>query len=288
MNGFICVDKPRGPTSYGIVARIKRQLKIRRAGHCGTLDPNATGLLIIAIGKATRLIPWLKLEPKMYEFDITFGSETDTLDSEGPVIKTGGRIPEKSEIDSVVPFFTGTIPQVPPRYSAIKIRGTRAYKLAREGKEFTPPERSIEISSLSLKSFSSTVGKARLEVACSAGTYIRALARDIAAKLGTAGYASHVRRTALGGYTLEKAINPDKCTIENVGSIISIKEMFSHCPTTTVTAAQKKALFNGRDLTLPVTINDNNPVLALNGEGMFIALLSRQARNRFHPEMILN
>ncbi|MBD3347089.1 MAG: tRNA pseudouridine(55) synthase TruB [Chitinivibrionales bacterium] len=287
MNGFICVDKPGGPTSFAVVAQVKRQLKISKAGHCGTLDPNASGLLILALGKATRLIPCLSLEPKIYEFDITFGAQTDTLDPEGSIIKENEKIPEENELRAVIPDFTGRIEQTPPRYSAIKIKGKRAFALAREGKEFDLPRRTVSIFSLTLDTFDQSQGIAQLTVSCSSGTYVRSLARDIAEKLGTCGYASSIKRTGMGRYSVKKAVTPDRITAENTDYIISISEMLDDLPRIFVDRDQVKALSNGQDLSLPVKTQNGKPVLAMDEESGFVALLTPCDANKFHPDIVI-
>ena len=132
MDGFLCIDKPKGPSSFAIVAQVRNVLGAKKIGHCGTLDPAATGLLVIAIGKAPKLLPFLDLNPKKYVFSVKFGTQTDTLDSQGAETVTGGRMPDAAEIERVLPEFTGEIDQVPPSFSAVKIGGVRAYRMARK------------------------------------------------------------------------------------------------------------------------------------------------------------
>ena len=139
--GFLCIDKPAGPSSYAIVASVRRQCSGIKVGHAGTLDPAATGLLVLALGRATRLLHYLPLEPKCYLFGIRFGSRTDTLDASGKTVEDGGRIPLMSELEAALNGFSGSMLQTPPEFSAIKIGGVRAYRIAREGGRCKPAPR---------------------------------------------------------------------------------------------------------------------------------------------------
>ncbi len=146
MDGFLLIDKPAGPTSFAVVKHVRSFCRRCKIGHAGTLDPAASGLLIVALGNATRLLEFLPTEPKVYTFIVSFGSETDTLDAEGRVTRSGGRIPGEDEIRSVLPRFVGKQMQVPPRFSALKIKGKRAYDLARGSEDFTLAPRSSDHS----------------------------------------------------------------------------------------------------------------------------------------------
>ena len=136
MDGFLFVDKPAGPTSFDVVRRVRKLLGVAKAGHAGTLDPLASGLLICAVGNATRLLPYVPAEPKRYAFRMKFGSETDTLDREGTVVAEGGRVPGRGEVKGILKRFSGQLSQLPPKFSAVKVDGVRAYGLARKKQEF--------------------------------------------------------------------------------------------------------------------------------------------------------
>ena len=212
LNGWIILDKPLGLGSTNCVGWVKRALREAgepktRVGHGGTLDPLATGVLPIAIGEATKLAGHMLDATKGYDFTITFGSQTDTLDLEGQVIATSDHRPTPAEVAAVLPRFTGPIEQVPPKYSALKVDGQRAYTLARAGKEFELKTRAVTIKALSIIAADDT--SATLSATVSKGTYIRSLARDIALALGTVGHVTMLRRTRAGPFGLEQAISLD-------------------------------------------------------------------------------
>ena len=217
MTGFVNVFKPEGMSSARAVARIK-YLTGTPCGHMGTLDPLAEGVLPVGVGNASRLFDYFLSKQKTYLARFVFGATTETLDREGEVVK-GGRIPSEGEIAAVLPRFTGEIGQVPPRYSALSVDGQRGYRLARGGKEFDLPERRVTIAGITLKG-QTAPDEFAFEIVCGAGTYIRALARDIAAALGTQGYMSRLRRTASGPFTEESAVLPERLDRENISSFL--------------------------------------------------------------------
>jgi tRNA pseudouridine55 synthase len=240
MNGWIILDKPRGLGSTQAVAAVKRNLREAgygkvKVGHGGTLDPLAEGVLPIALGEATKLCGRMLDSDKIYEFTIEFGSETDTLDAEGEVVRTSGRRPPLAAVAAVLEHFTGEIEQVPPAYSAVKVGGERAYDRARSGESVEMRPRKVTVHSLRMahpgdpqplrSNFATTAGRpdgfdprAPLELAdaitlltnVSKGTYIRSLARDIAHALGTIGHVAFLRRTKAGPFTENQAISLDK------------------------------------------------------------------------------
>lgn len=218
ISGWLVIDKPAGTGSTQVVGQTRHLLNASKNGHCGTLDPFATGVLPIAFGEATKLIPYVTDGEKEYEFLLKFGETTDTLDCEGEIVQNGGRIPSEAEIKAILPTFVGTIIQVPPAYSAIKINGQRAYDLARGGKEVKMPERQIEIYGLELLEMPAP-DQARLRVRCSKGTYVRTLGADIAVKLGTFGYLRELRRTKCGNFDLSQ-----KILLENLKNIEYVRE----------------------------------------------------------------
>ena len=177
VHGWIALDKPLGMTSTHAVAVVRRLLNAKKAGHAGTLDPLASGLLPLAFGEATKTVPYVVDGEKAYRFTVTFGIETDTDDSEGRVVSQSDQRPSESEILAALPRFTGSVTQVPPRFSAIKIDGERAYDLARGGEAVELQPRIVEIHTLTLVSFDGQ--SAVLEAECGKGTYVRAIARDL-------------------------------------------------------------------------------------------------------------
>lgn len=193
IHGWVGVDKPTGISSAHCLNKIKRILSIKKIGHTGTLDPFASGVLCVAIGEATKTIQFINSDIlKKYEFVIQFTKETDTLDCEGKVTATTDKIPDRKQLIDVLPKFIGFITQIPPKFSAIKVKGERAYNLARKGYEFELKPREVYIKHLELLDFCDD--KAKLLVECSKGTYIRCLGAEIARSLGSLGYLNYLRR----------------------------------------------------------------------------------------------
>ncbi len=207
ITGWINLDKPVGVTSTDMVTAVKRALNAAKAGHAGTLDPLATGILPIALGEATKTLYYVTDTMKAYTFTITWGEQRDTDDLEGKVIATSNNRPTDAQITASLPDFIGHIMQTPPQYSAIKINGERAYDLARAGQVVEIAAREIYIETLTL--VSTTPDTATLSCTCGKGTYVRSIARDLAEKLGTKGYISALRRTRVGCFAEKNAISLD-------------------------------------------------------------------------------
>jgi tRNA pseudouridine55 synthase len=200
VHGWLILDKPIGMTSTHAVARAKRLFSAKRAGHAGTLDPLATGCLPIALGEATKTVPFVMDGRKTYRFTVHWGEERDTDDAEGRITATGETRPTLPEIEALLPAFMGTISQVPPRFSAIKIEGERAYDIARDGHEVELQARPVEIHTLRLVELPDA-DHAVFEAECGKGTYVRAIARDMGRVLGCRGHVSALRRTRVGSFT---------------------------------------------------------------------------------------
>lgn len=196
VNGWLVFDKPVGMTSTHAVSRLKHLFNAKKAGHAGTLDPLASGILPIAFGEATKTVPFVQDGEKAYRFRVAWGARTDTDDSEGTVVATSASRPERAALDALLPAFTGTIMQRPPAYSAIKVNGERAYDRAREGETVELPPRPVTILSLTVTSFSPD--EAVFEARCTKGTYVRAIARDLGEALGCLGHVTALRRTRVG------------------------------------------------------------------------------------------
>lgn len=213
LNGFININKENGITSNDVVFKVKKLLfpifgKVK-IGHTGTLDPLATGVLPIALGEATKTIQFQMSGKKTYIFNITFGASTTTDDKEGEINKTSDNIPTKEEIEKILPSFLGAIEQIPPKYSAIKINGKRAYTLARDGKDFELQPRPNFIHNLKLLSQISDT-EFRFEVTANKGFYVRSIGRDIATALNSYGYISYLHRTQNGKFDINDSISLDK------------------------------------------------------------------------------
>lgn len=203
-----CIDKPDGWTSFDVVARIRSITGCRRVGHGGTLDPFATGVLVVGIGPATRLMRYLSAGRKIYEATMRFGAETDSEDLTGEVVAENETIPSADDLAAALPDFTGAIMQVPPRLSAVHVDGERSYRRARRGEDVEPPARQVEIHRIELLGMEGS--EARLEVECGGGTYIRSLARDLGRALGAAAHLSALRRTGVGPFGIEQALSLDE------------------------------------------------------------------------------
>ncbi len=206
MHGFICIDKPLGITSHDVVAIVRRISRIKRIGHAGTLDPGASGVLVLAIGPTTRLIEYVQDETrKTYVATITLGIATDSDDADGSVLSQMPVVAHpEATISTVLRSFVGAIMQIPPKVSAIHVDGKRMYDLARQGIAPDLPARPVHIYAITLLSF--TADSLQVQVTCGKGTYIRSLARDIGAALGTVAHLSALRRTAVGSFSVETSV----------------------------------------------------------------------------------
>lgn len=209
VHGWIVLDKPVGVTSTNAVARVKRAFQAAKAGHAGTLDPLASGILPIALGEATKTVPFVVDGLKSYRFTVRWGVETETDDSEGEVQQRSDMRPPRADIERLLPDFTGEIEQVPPRYSAIKVEGARAYDLAREGDEFQLAPRIVQVNRLAILELPDK-DHAIFEAECGKGTYVRSLARDLGRALGCFGHVSALRRTRVGPFKEDATISLDK------------------------------------------------------------------------------
>lgn len=199
INGWLVLDKPYGLTSNDALGKLKRIFSPQKVGHAGTLDPRATGCLPIAFGEATKTVSFVMQGRKVYRFEVTWGAETDTDDTEGAVTATSGHRPDANAICAVLPAFTGTILQVPPKFSAIKVAGERAYDLARDGEVVELDPRPIDVHRLTLVACPDS-DRAVFEAECGKGTYVRALARDLGRRLGTCGHVTELRRLLVGPF----------------------------------------------------------------------------------------
>ena len=206
VHGWLIFDKPQGINSTRAVAQVKRLYDAEKAGHAGTLDPLATGVLPIAFGEATKTVPFVVEGSKAYRFTVRFGIETDTDDAEGKEVAKSDARPSRSEIEATLSRFTGEITQVPPRFSALKVDGARAYDLARDEEEFELEPRSVSIARLTLITHPDK-DHCVLEAECGKGTYVRALARDLGRALGTLGHVAALRRTRVGPFGEENAVS---------------------------------------------------------------------------------
>jgi tRNA pseudouridine55 synthase len=206
LRGFINVDKPRGPTSFDVVRRIRRAARTRRVGHAGTLDPDATGVLLVGLGRVTRLMRYLQETTKSYRGRIVFGVATDTLDASGAVLERAEMALTRDQIERATRAFTGDIEQVPPMVSALKVGGKKLYELARKGQEVERASRRVHVSDYVVESFEpGPYPEAVVRVDCSSGTYVRTLAADLGTALGGCAHLASLQRLRVGSFTLDEA-----------------------------------------------------------------------------------
>ena len=246
MIGIILVNKPSGMTSSNVVVKIRHISKVKRVGHLGTLDPLASGVLPICLGKATRLFDLFLQKDKSYVAHIEFGKLTDSLDIDGKVISENGKVPSREEILNVLPKFIGKISQMPPSFSSKVINGVRAYKLARLGQEVQLKPCDVTITKLELLS---QINENTYEflVSCSSGTYIRSLARDIAEALGTQGTISKLTRVQSGDFIIENCIDLDKISNENIkDNLISLETVLEKFNKIELSKKNVENIFNGK------------------------------------------
>lgn len=210
MNGVLHAIKPPGMTSSNLVVALKRILNTKKIGHTGTLDPGACGVLSVCVGRATKVADYLMSGRKAYIAGVRFGAATDTMDSYGKAVQTGGRHIELSELRDACAAFLGDLGQVPPMYSAIKVNGQKMYQLARQGKEVILPARRVTVYSIDILEFNKNENSCLLNIECSKGTYIRSLCSEIAQKMGTLGYVSFLLRSQAGTVNVKEAFTLDE------------------------------------------------------------------------------
>ncbi len=285
-NGMLLLDKSGGMTSHDVVARVRRIVGERRVGHAGTLDPMATGLLIVAVGPSTRLLRFVQAETKRYVGTIQLGVATDTLDADGTVV---ARAPvpaiDEDAMAKAAASLTGPQQQVPPMVSAIKIGGERLYDLARRGVEVDRPPRSITVESFRLTPDSDD--RWDFDVVCSTGTYVRVLASDLAQRLGTLGHLTALRRTAIGVHDVRDAMTLE--ALEDAmrlgrSPIAPARAMVQHLASMTVDDDVVRRIVRGQrfDIVSPV---DGSTVAALDRAGELVAVLGRRG-DQWQPEIV--
>ncbi len=253
VHGWVVLDKPRGMTSAHAVTVVRRAFRAAKAGHAGTLDPLATGVLPIALGEATKTVPFAVAGTKLYRFAVRWGEARATDDAEGIVVATSDRRPTEAEITAVLPRFTGTISQRPPSFSAIKVSGRRAYALARSGAPADLAARTVVVKRLELIAMPG-FDDAVFEAEVGPGTYVRSLARDLAEALETRGFVAELRRLAVGRWTLAQAISLDNLAALGhspaaSGHLLPLETALDDIPALALTEDQAKALRCGRSVT---------------------------------------
>ncbi len=268
MDKIILLDKTEGLTSQQAVSLVKRRMGIKKAGHTGTLDPLATGLLIVCTGEATKVSRFLLDLPKKYETTIKFGERTDTFDSCGVVTETGSADIDRGALEAELALFLGRTKQMPPMYSALKKDGKPLYELARQGIEVVREEREVEISELTILDFEPPF--ARLMVSCSKGTYIRALADDIGIRMGTFAHVASLRRTAIGPFDVKDSVRPGELGPEGAGpasaALIEIDRALGFLEEVKTEAQDLKKIQNGAPFRARLPISGSVRIKAPDGK----------------------
>jgi tRNA pseudouridine55 synthase len=297
MDGLILIDKPIGWTSHDAVSFLRGLLKEKRTGHTGTLDPAATGLLLVLLGKATRLAKFYGGYKKEYTATVKLGCETDTLDPEGKIIRELS-VPalDRRKVEEVFSSFTGENEQIPPAYSAVKIGGEPLYRLARKGLDVQAPPRRVTIYALELLELSEE--EFSFHVVCSSGTYIRSLAKDISEALGTCGHLVSLRRTAAGVYSVEDALSlePKPAPEEASNRVMQIDMLLPELPGVRLTPPGAEDVCHGRpplgaDFILIPELREGSPVRMIDESGKLLAIgeaAGEGAKNPILPKVVLS
>ncbi len=299
VSGWICLDKPYDLTSTHAVSRIRRAFNAQKAGHAGTLDPLATGILPIALGEATKTVPYLVDADKAYRFTIAWGRTTATYDREGEVTAESDVRPTVAEVEAALPAFVGEISQVPPAYSAIKVDGERAYDLARAGETFELAARIVTVHSARVAE-APDADHITLEIECGKGTYVRAIARDLAEMLGACGHVHALRRTRVGGFTEQNAVTLE--FLEDLGYgprqselLLPVETALDDIPELAVTAEDAFRLKQGRAIvlvprqveTLKARLKPGSRTVSAMAGGSVVALCEMRA-GRLEPTRVFH
>lgn len=283
LSGILNVDKPRGMTSHDVVDAVRRLAGQRRVGHAGTLDPMATGVLLVCLGQATRVAEYLMASPKRYRATIVLGVATDTFDAEGKIVSEGGRTDvDREEIEAALASFTGRIEQVPPMYSALKRDGQALYRLARQGQVVERSPRPVEISEILVLDW--TPPELIIEVACSPGTYVRSLAHDLGQRLGSGAHLAALVRLRSGRFTLEEAVSLERLAEafrcgEEEKYLIPMDEALLDRPAVIVSAEQARRIAQGQGIHLnaPPSVEDGTLCRGYGPDGEFLAIMAYDA-----------
>lgn len=292
MNGILLIDKEKGYTSHDVVAKLKGILGQKKIGHTGTLDPDATGVLPVLVGKATKLSDMLTAENKVYDAVLCLGITTDTQDCGGTVLKERTVNASDDDIKAAIISFEGSYEQLPPMYSAIKVNGKKLYELARKGVTVERKPRRVSIEKIEIKDI--TPPFATIRVYCSKGTYIRTLCHDIGEKLGCGAAMKELRRIESGDFSVEDAVSiskvQDLADVKKADSlIIPIEKALSGLPVFTVKKAYNKALINGNELDISwgEGNTENESVLVFSEEGALVGIYAKNKKGKLSPRKML-
>jgi len=289
-HGVIVVDKPAGWTSHDVVAKIRKIYRQRRVGHAGTLDPDATGVLLVGLGRATRLLRFLQDTGKGYRATIVFGVSTTTLDASGEVVDRRPMPIDQADIEAVVPALLGEIEQLPPMVSAVKVGGRRLHELARRGEEVERAPRRVHVDRIDVEAFEpGPYPAATVLVECSSGTYVRSLAADIGGRLGGVAHLGELRRLHIGSFTLDEArtladieADPDKAVLPPVAAMRDLEQV-------SIDAEQARAVAHGVTFPAAVFAGANagpGPFAVVGPDGELLAVYERR-RAAVKPAVVL-
>ena len=282
MIGFLNIDKPPGITSHDVVARVRRLAAMKRVGHAGTLDPLATGILVVGLGRATRLIEYVVGQPKVYLTTVRLGQTTDTYDADGEIVQERVVNVSDSLLADALDQFQGEIEQVPPMFSAIKREGQPLYKLARQGKTVVRKARRVTIDRLDI--VKRVEDDVTLRVGCSTGTYIRSLAHDLGEALGCGGHVVMLRRESVGVFSAETTIPLDLLTPENIQSkLLPIDVAIAYLPRLDLSQKEQRELRFGRRIAADSSINSD--IVRAYDNGNFLGILQRHG-SLWHPHKL--
>ena len=286
MNGFLLIDKPSGISSAGCVYKLRKVLKISKIGHCGTLDPLATGVLPLCIGEATKFSNYISDQSKEYEVEILFGIQTTTGDLEGEEIFNEPFKIDELQLEKTIKRFLGTQSQVPPMYSAIKINGNPLYYWARKGVYFKRKVRQIHIDAIGI--LASSNNKATLRISCTKGTYIRSLVEDIGVDLSTRATVINLRRTKVGPIGEESLVELGATIEEFKSKLVAADQLLNHLPSIQLNEIDAKKIRNGRPVDYNVDQDLEGLVRIYQGKSLFIGLGSIDSSNTVSAKRLLS
>ena len=288
IHGWLLVDKPVGATSTAVVNKARWAYRAQKAGHAGTLDPLASGLLAVAFGEATKTVPIAQEGLKTYRFTVRLGQQTSTDDAEGEVVATSDARPSDAELSGALGAFIGEIEQVPPQYSAVRVEGERAYDLARDGVEMELAARPLWVESLDLVARADP-DHAELELVCGKGGYVRSIARDLGAALGCHGHVSALRRTSSGGFSVEHAMAFDQFDAireaETQPNLLPLQAGLTDLPEIKVNETQAARLRNGNPAPVTHTTLDYGDEAWASHAGLPIGLVTYKG-GQLHPDRV--
>jgi tRNA pseudouridine55 synthase len=294
LDGVLVIDKPQGPTSHDVVAAVRRALGVSRVGHAGTLDPMATGVLPLLLGRATRLAQFLSAARKTYVAAVRFGGATDTDDASGAPVDSApasGIVPDFERLRAALEGFTGDLLQRPPAFSAKKVQGRRSYDLARRGQAVELPPAAVTVHALALDAL--TGDTATLRITSSAGFYVRALARDLGTALGTGAHLAALRRLASGEFTIESAMPLAEALADPAAARRAVRplhDLLSDHPVVRLTRAEVEAVRHGRDVAPAAPADgglDTGAVRLLAPDGALVAIARMRSPGVLHPAVVL-